>query len=65
MSEKKNINFEEQLKSLDEIVNALQNKEMPLDESLKLYEKGSQIIKDLEQVLKESAEKVENIVSIE
>lgn len=65
MSEEKQINFEEQLKKLDDIVNSLQDKAMPLDESIKLYESGIQIIKDLEKILKESADKVEKVVTIE
>jgi len=64
MSEEKQINFEEQLKKLDDIVNSLQDKAMPLDESIKLYESGIQIIKDLEKILKESADKVEKVVTI-
>lgn len=63
--EEKKIDFEKQLKRLDEIVDNIQNKALPLDESLKLYEEGSEIIKELEAALTESEAKLEKVVSIE
>ena len=64
MSEKK-IDFAKEMKRLDEIVEEVSSKALPLEESLKLYEEGNEIIKRLEQALKEAEEKVEKIVSIE
>lgn len=64
MSEKKK-DFAKQLDRLDEIVDEVSSKSLPLDESLKLYEEGMKIIKELETALKEAEEKVENIVTIE
>ena len=64
MSEKK-INFAKEIERLDEIVNEVSSKALPLEESLKLYEEGTQIIKKLEEALKEAEEKVEKIVEIE
>ena len=64
MSEKK-INFAKEIERLDEIVNEVSSKALPLEESLKLYEEGTQIIKKLEEALKETEEKVEKIVEIE
>ena len=64
MSEKK-VDFAKEIKRLDEIVEAVSNKALSLDESLKLYEEGKEIIKRLENVLKEAEEKVEKIVEIE
>ena len=63
MSEKK-IDFAKEIKRLDEIVDEVSSKALPLDESLKLYEEGQAIIKKLEEALKEAEKKVENIVSI-
>ena len=40
MSEKE-INFEEQLNRLKEIVSLIEQKDLSLDESIKLYEEGS------------------------
>ena len=63
MSEKK-IDFAKEMKRLDEIVEEVSSKALSLEESLKLYEEGNEIIKRLEQALKEAEEKVEKIVSI-
>ncbi len=61
MSEKK-IDFAKEIKRLDEIVNEVSSKALSLEESLKLYEEGTKIIKELEAALKEAEEKVEKIV---
>ena len=64
MNEKK-VDFAKEIKRLDEIVEAVSNKALSLDDSLKLYEEGKEIIKRLEDALKEAKEKVEKIVEIE
>ncbi len=64
MSEKK-LDFAKEIERLDEIVNEVSSKALPLEESLKLYEEGTKIIKKLEAALQEASEKVEQIVSIE
>ena len=64
MAEKK-IDFAKEVARLDEIVEEVSSKALSLDESLKLYEEGTKIIKKLEEALKEASEKVEQIVSIE
>ena len=64
MSEKK-IDFAKEIKRLDEIVDEVSSKALPLDESLKLYEEGTKIIKELEEALKEAEKKVESVISIE
>ena len=63
MAEKK-IDFQKEIDRLDEIVSEVSSKALPLEESLKLYEEGTKIIKKLEEALKEASEKVEQIVSI-
>ena len=62
MSEK--IDFKKNLERLDEIVNVISNKALSLEESLKLYEEGQQIIKLLSEELKNAEEKVEKVVDI-
>lgn len=64
MSEKK-LDFAKQIERLDHIVDEVSSKALPLDESLKLYEEGMAIIKELEAALKEAEDKVEKIISIE
>ena len=63
MSEKK-IDFEKELKRLDEIVNKIQDESLPLDESVKLYEEGNKIIAVLKEELAKAEEKIENIVDV-
>ena len=63
MSEKK-IDFEKELKRLEEIVNKIQDESLPLDESVKLYEEGNKIIAVLKEELAKAEEKIENIVDI-
>lgn len=64
MSEKE-INFEKELNRLKEIVSLIQQKDLPLDESLKLYEEGSKIVKALQEELNRAEEKVEKIIDID
>lgn len=63
MSEKK-IDFAKEMERLEKIVQDISSKALPLDESLKLYEEGTKIIKSLEKSLQEAQEKVEKIISI-
>ena len=64
MSEKE-INFEKQLERLKEIVSLIQQKDLSLDESIKLYEEGSEIVKVLNAELEKAEKKVEQVVEIE
>ena len=62
--EKEQINFEKELARLNEIVSLIQENEISLDESMKLYEEGNAIVKKLETALKEAENKVETIVEV-
>ena len=59
------LDFEKSLKRLEEIVNKISNGKISLDESLSLYQEGQEIIKNLEEQLKEAESKVEKIVEID
>lgn len=50
--------FEVKMKRLDEIVAIMDSNELPLNDTLKLYEEAQQLIKELEKELKEAKEKV-------
>ena len=63
MNEKK-IEFEKELKRLEEIVTKIQDESLPLDESVKLYEEGNKIIVTLREELAKAEAKIENIVDI-
>lgn len=60
--EKKEINFEQELNRLKQIVNDIQQKELSIDESLKLYEEGQKIIVLLSEELKKAEDKVEKVI---
>lgn len=63
MSEKK-INFEEELNRLKEIVSQIEEKDLSIDESVKLYEEGQKIIQVLKEELKKAEEKVEKVIEV-
>ena len=58
------VDFKKNIERLDEIVELISNKALSLEESLKLYEEGQEIIKLLSKELEEAEKKVENIVDI-
>ncbi len=58
------IDFKKNMDRLDEIVKKISDETLTLEESLKLYEEGKQIIALLSEELKKAEEKVENIVDI-
>lgn len=63
MSEKK-INFESELNRLKDIVSQIEEKDLSIDESVKLYEEGQKIIQILKEELKKAEEKVEKVIEV-
>ncbi len=61
MAEEK-FDFEKSLKRLEEIANKIGSGDLSLDESLELYKEGQELVKQLENALKEVEEKVEQII---
>ena len=59
-----NIDFKKNIERIDEIVNLISSSTLSLEDSLKLYEEGRQIIKLLSEELEKAEQKVENIVDI-
>lgn len=57
--ESKNIKFEDALKRLEKIVEKLEAGDVPLDESLSLYEEGISLFKHCSSKLEEAKKKVE------
>lgn len=58
------IDFEKELKRLEEISLKMENKTISLDESIALYEEGMKITKKLEEALKEASKKVEVVIEV-
>ena len=62
--EEKKYDFEASLNKLEEIVNKINDQSLGLDESLKLYEEGSKIVKELESALKKASEEIEKVIEV-
>ena len=58
-SDKDGKKFEKKLIDLEEIVSMLESGDTPLEESLLLFEKGTNILKELTGILEEAERKVE------
>ena len=56
-----NFSFEEAMVELEDVVAKLENGQVPLEDSIKLYEIGNDLKKHCEQKLKEAEEKVAQI----
>lgn len=62
--EEKKYDFEASLNKLENIVNQINDQFLGLDESLKLYEEGTKIVKELEKALKEASEEIEKVIEV-
>ncbi len=58
MAKKQSLSFEEALTRLDEIVRHLEKGDMPLNDSLELYEEGTGLIASCSRMLDEAEQKV-------
>jgi len=58
---KKNPNFEESLKRLQEISEMLESEEVSLDESIKIYEEGIKLSKHCSTILEKAELKVQQL----
>ncbi len=56
------IDFEKEMKRLDEIANKISSQDLSLDECLSLYQEGQKIIKTLEKALADATDKVEKVI---
>lgn len=54
----KKLNFEQSLARLDEIVRHLEKGDLPLSDSLKLFEEGTSLINSCSKMLDEAEQKV-------
>ena len=57
--DKKAVDFEQQLASLEGLVNSLESGELSLEESLKSFEQGIKLARDCQAALKSAEQKVE------
>jgi exodeoxyribonuclease VII small subunit len=57
--EKKAVDFEQQLASLEGLVESLESGELSIEESLKSFEQGIKLARDCQAALKSAEQKVE------
>ena len=58
----KNSSFEENLKDLEELVRKLDNDDLTLDESIKMFESGMELSKKCSKKLEEAEKKINILV---
>ncbi|WP_020008392.1 exodeoxyribonuclease VII small subunit [Salinicoccus albus] len=61
MAEKKNESFETKMTALEDIVKKLDEDEVSLEESLKLYQQGVELSSECDRILKDAELKVESL----
>lgn len=59
----KNITFEENLKRLEQIVRAMERGDVALDESLKLFQEGTELVRSCSKLLDEAELQVKMIMA--
>lgn len=63
MAAKKELNFEESLKKLEEIVKKLESGEVPLDDAIKEFNEAMTLAKNCDKKLKNAEEAITKIVN--
>ncbi len=62
-AEREAFDFEHALKELEELVGRMEQGDLPLEESLKAFERGVELTRACQQALKEAEQKVEILIS--
>ena len=57
------LSFEQQLQRLEQIVRAMERGEAPLDESLKLFQEGTELVRNCTKLLDEAQLQVNKIMA--
>jgi len=60
---KKNKSFEESMARLEQIVRAMEKGDVPLDEALKLFQEGTELVRDCGKLLDEAELQVKKILT--
>lgn len=58
-----NMNFETQMQRLEQIVRALERGDVPLEESLKLFQEGTALVRDCGKLLDEAQLQVQKVMT--
>ena len=62
---KKKLNYEQSVSRLEEIVELLENGELPLEESMKIFEEGTKLSAECYGMLSKAEQKITQISDIE
>jgi exodeoxyribonuclease VII small subunit len=62
-AKKKTLDFEQALVELERVVSAMEAGNMPLEESLKVFEQGVRLTRECQQALLEAEQKVELLLN--
>ena len=60
---KKNATFEDKLAKLEQIVQAMEKGDVPLEESLKLFQEGTALVQECGKLLDQAEQQVTKIVT--
>ena len=62
MMNQNNATFESNMQRLEQIVRAMERGDVPLDESLKLFQEGTELVRACDQLLNDAQLQVEKVV---
>lgn len=60
---KNNMTFEESMQRLEQIVRSMERGDVPLEESLKLFQEGTQLVADCEKLLENAQLQVKKVLA--
>jgi len=63
MSKEKELTFEESLEQLELVVTQLEQEDVPLDKLMEYYQKGMELVKSSNQMLKNAEEKMAKVLN--
>ena len=63
MEENKELTFEQAITKLEEIVNKLEEEDVPLEKAMNYYQEGMKLSKICDDILKNAQEKMVNILN--
>lgn len=58
----KNATFESNMQRLEQIVRAMERGDVPLDESLKLFQEGTELVRACDKLLEDAQLQIEKVV---
>ena len=59
----KNVSFESNMQRLEQIVRAMERGDVPLEESLKLFQEGTELVRNCNQLLENAQLQVKKIMT--